>query len=399
MTYIRDEKIMKKFFTLALIAFTSLGFANDQSQYLQSSQSSGGMNNYTSVMDYLQKNQYDDGTNFIISVVPAAVQPTFTMVYFTDITLANIGQAGVVSGDINFHREKLPADYRFGVTGQFSYLLPTDSYLDLFYNYYGISASASNHIKPGSVEIFDDFVYGGKGGLSGQYHFAEFYFRTRIALLNLLGKYFHNDASFGFSFQNLNLHHNNAVNDIHFQYGDLNTDDGQTIADLSFRTTQKHKVFAFGPSFKWLTTLDLIPMRMRPHNLSFVSEVKFALLYSKYYGKGTASLAGQIVTTGSTAGNDDTTTFQDFNARWRSPSNYFVTLNTNLKAGLLYTYKDFSIEGAYKILYFSDEDYNVADFLKGTFAQGIIPDVSALFNVFPTNIGFRAFEVAVNYKF
>ena len=323
------------------------------------------------------------------------------MAYFTDVTFADTsgGVNDLAKGDIHFHRQHLPADYRFGVTGQFSYLLPTDNYLDLFYNYYGISSSASNHIKPGSAEIFEDFVYGGSAGLTGQYHFAEFYFTTRIAILNLLDKYFHNDASFGFSFQNLNLHHHNHIRDIHFQTGEVNTDDGQTTYDVSLLSTrQKHKVFSFGPSFKWLTTLDLIPMRHRPHNLSFVSEVKFALLYAKYYGKGTAGLEGQIVTVGSTAGNDDDQRL-DIDARWRSPSNYFVVLNTNLKAGLKYTYKDFSIEGAYKILYFTDEDYDIGDFVRGTFAEGVIPDLSALFNVFPTHIGFRAFEVAVNYKF
>ena len=142
-THIRDETNMKKLFTLALLAISSLGFAHDQNQYSQGSHSSNGMgNNYTSVMDFMQRNQYDDGTNFIISVVPAAVQPTFTMVYFTDVTLVGGGENNIASGDINFHRQTLPADYRFGVTGQFSYLLPTDSYLDLFYNYYGISMSA-----------------------------------------------------------------------------------------------------------------------------------------------------------------------------------------------------------------------------------------------------------------
>lgn len=379
---------MKKLLTLALIALSSLSFAHDETQYSQNRQSSSnGMNNYASVMDYLNKNQYDDGTNFIISVVPAAVQPTFNMVYFTDITLVGGDEQDIASGDINFHRQTLPADYRFGVTGQFSYLLPTDSYLDLFYNYYGISMSNSNSIKPGTVDIAEDFVFSGKGGITGQYHFAEFYFRTRIALLNLLGKYFHNDASFGFSFQNLNLHHHNSVHDIHFQ------DLGGLSGDLSFRTKQKHKVFGFGPSFKWLTTLDLLPMHTRPHNLSFVSEAKFALLYARYYGKGTASIDGTL------DDNGDITTFRDLSARWRAANTYFVTLNTNLKAGLLYSYKDFSIEFAYKILYFSDEDYDVADFLKGTMGKGIIPDLTALFNVFPTNLGFRAYEVAVNYKF
>jgi hypothetical protein len=386
---------MRKFLTLAAIALTNVVIAHDNSSYMdnQQTQSKNGMGDYSTVMDSLQKKQYDDGTNFIISVVPAAVQPDFTMAYFTDITFADTsgGVSGLAAGDI-------PADFRFGITGQFSYLLPTDSYLDLFYNYYGISSSASNRIKDGSAEIFDDFVFGGSASLTGQYHFGEFYFRTRIAILNFLDKYFHNDASFGFSFQNLNLHHHNRVKDIHFQMGETNTDDGLTTTDLSLRTKQKHKVFGFGPSFKWLTTLDLLPMRLRPHNLSFVSEVKFALLYAKYFGKGAAGLEGSSVITGSTGGNDGTDAF-DINARWRSPSNYFVTLNTNLKAGLMYSYKDFSMEFAYKILYFSDEEYNVGDFIRGTFAEGVIPDLSQLFNVFPTNIGFRALEVALNYKF
>lgn len=393
---------MRKILTLAAIALSNIVVAYDNPTNKEShqTQSMSGANDYASVMDTLQKKQYDDGTNFIVSVVPAAVQPTFTMPYFTDLTFVDTsgGTSDLTRGDIHFHRQRLPADYRFGVTGQFSYLLPTDNYLDLFYNYYGISSSASNRIKEGTVEISDDFVFGGSGSLTGQYHFGEFYFTTRIALLNLLDKYFHNDASFGFSFQNINLHHHNKVEDIHFREGEINTDNGQTTLDLSFATKQKHKVFGFGPSFKWLTTVDLLPARLRPHNFSFVSEVKFALLYAKYYGKGTADLDGQSVTVGSTGGNDSNELI-DLAARWRAPSNYFVVLNTNLKAGLKYTYKGFSIEGAYKILYFSDEDYDVGDFLRGTFAQGVIPDVSQLFNIFPTHIGFRAFEVAVNYKF
>lgn len=393
---------MRKFLTLAAIALTNIVIAYDNSSSMDSyqTQSKSGTGDYATIMDNLQKNQYDDGTNFIISVVPAAVQPNFTMAYFTDVTFEDTsgGVNNLAKGNITFQRQSLPSDFRFGVTGQFSYLLPSDSYLDLFYNYYGISSSASNSIKPGSAEVFEDFVYGANAALTGQYHFGEFYFRTRIAILNFLDKYFHNDASFGFSFQNLNLHHHNHVNDIHLQDGEINTNDGLTTVDLSFRTKQKHKVFGFGPSFKWLSTLDLLPMSVRPHNLSFVSELKFALLYAKYFGKGTASLEGGTVTVGSTGGNDGTQTF-DIDARWRSPSNYFVTLNTNLKAGFLYTYKDFSIEFAYKILYFTDEDYDIGEFVRGTFAQGIIPDLSQLFNIFPTNIGFRALEVALNYKF
>ncbi len=397
---------MKKFLTLAAIALTNVVIAQDNSSYMDThhTQSKNGASDYASIMDNLHKKQYDDGTNFIISVVPAAVQPDFTMAYFTDVTFADTsgGVDNLAKGDIHFHRQRLPADYRFGVTGQFSYLLPTDSYLDLFYNYYGISSSASNRIKEGTIgdgiADFDDFVFGGSASLTGQYHFGEFYFRTRVAILNFLDKYFHNDASFGFSFQNINLHHHNRVKDIYFQMGESGTDDGLSTSDLSFRTRQKHKVFGFGPSFKWLSTLDLLPMSVRPHNLSFVSEVKFALLYAKYYGKGTGSLEGTTVTTGSTSGNDGTETI-DIDARWRSPSNYFITLNTNLKAGLKYTYKDFSMEFAYKILYFTDEDYNVGDFIRGTLAEGVIPDLSQLLNVFPTNLGFRALEVALNYKF
>ena len=393
---------MRKFLILVTIVFTSVVIAYDNSSQMDSpqTQSKRGPGDYATIMDTLQKSQYDDGTNFIVSVVPAAVQPTFTMAYFTDLTFEDksAGVAGLAIGDFQFQRQRLPADYRFGVTGQFSYLLPTDSYLDLFYNYYGISSSASNHIPQGATSD-TDFVYGAKGALTGQYHFAEFYFRTRIAILNFLDKYFHNDASFGFSFQNLNLHHHNFTNDIHFEQGETGTEDGLTVGDLNFNTRQKHKVFAFGPAFKWLSTLDLLPMRLRPHNLSFVSEVKFSFLYSKYHGKGTATFDGTVATSGSTDPNNNSSTYFDLDGRWRSPSNYFIVLNTNLKAGLLYTYKDFSIEGAYKILYFSDEDYDLGSFVRGTLAEGVIPDLSQLFSVFPTNIGFRAFEVAVNYKF
>ena len=392
---------MRKFLILVAIVFTSVVIAYDNSSQMDSPQThpKSGPGDYSTIMDNLQKNQYDDGTNFIVSIVPAAVQPTFTMAYFTDLTFTDTSEGvnNLAKGDIHFHRQRLPADYRFGVAGEFSYLLPTDSYLDLSYNYYGISSSASNHIPPEATGDLD-FVYGASAALTGQYHSAEFYFRTRIAILNFLSKYFHNDASFGFSFQNINLHHHNHTNDIHLELGETNTEDGLNVYDLSFGTRQKHKVFAFGPAFKWLSTLDLLPMRLRPHNLSFVSEVKFALLYSKYYGKGTATVDGQIVTSGATVATNETQTL-DLDGRWRSPSNYFVVLNTNLKAGLKYTYKDFSIEGAYKILYFSDEDYDLGSIIRGTLSEGVIPDLAQLFSVFPTTIGFRAFEVAVNYKF
>jgi hypothetical protein len=394
-------EVMRKFLVLLTITLASVVIAQENSSHMDSYQtpSKSSSGDYATIMDSLHKNQYDDGTNYIISIVPAAVQPTFTMAYFTDLTFVDTsgGVNNLAKGDIHVHRQRLPADYRFGVTGQFSYLLPTDSYLDLFYNYYGISSSASNHIPTGATGDLD-FIFGANGVLFGQYHFAEFYFRTRIAILNFLDKYFHNDASFGFSFQNMNLHHHNNTKDIHFEFGETGTDDGLLVGDLGFGTKQKHKVFAFGPSFKWLSTLDLLPIRLRPHNLSFVSEVKFALLYSKYYGKGTAVVDGQTVRSGATVEPNETQLY-DLNGRWRSPSNYFVVLNTNLKAGLKYTYKGFSIEGAYKILYFSDEDYDLGSFLRGTLAQGVIPDIAQLFNIFPTTIGFRAFEVALDYKF
>ncbi|WP_316356406.1 hypothetical protein [Candidatus Neptunichlamydia sp. REUL1] len=371
----------------ALLTIQAAAVDKDSSQSLYAGMQNSQQDS-ESLMGHIQtvqnQNKYND-TNFTIGVTAAAVQPTFSIPYFANIQgrLVEGTDSPVVSGQ--FKKKRLPADYNLGITGQFSYLIPTQVYLDLFYNYYHISSSASDRVRevtlgvqpPQSSSIA--IGYGASARLKGQYHFAEFYFRTRVALLNLLDKYFHNELSLGFSFQNINLHH---INNFTLT---LNGDEEPFEMGGSLAQQQKHKVFGWGPSFKWESQLDLLPMHLRPHNLSFISEVKFALLFANYYAKGKVNL--------------DIVNALDIDGTWRRMTDYLVTLNTVLKAGLRYTYKNFSFEGAYKILYFSDEDYNKAEFFKGTLAEGIIPDVTNLFNIFPTNLGFRAFEFTFNWDF
>ncbi len=374
---------------------------NSPSSYagMQNSQQDSG-----SLMDHIQtvqnKNKYND-TNFTIGITAAAVQPTFSIPYFTDLQARVVEDTNSLTASGQFKKKRLPADYNFGITGQFSYLIPTQVYLDLFYNYYHISGSASDRVKEGNLLIADldsggqppqpsttAIGYGASASLKGQYHFAEFYFRTRIALLNLLDKYFHNELSLGFSFQNINLHH---VNNFDFTF---NENGGPVETGGSIAQKQKHKVFGWGPSFKWESQLDLLPMHLRPHNLSFISEVKFALLFANYHAKGKVNM--DTVDFDFVGNNVDAL---DIDGTWRRMTDYFITLNTVLKAGLRYTYKNFSFEGAYKILYFADEDYNEAEFFKGALAEGILPDVTDLFNIFPTNLGFRAIEFTFNWDF
>lgn len=351
------------------------------------------MDDYGTIIDHLQKRVNQDQKNFKISIVPAAVQPDFTMDYFSDFKLnfdiPDLSSDDIeITGNLKSQKKKIPADFQFGITGQFSYLLPTHNYLDLVYNYYGISSSEST--SPAPITPLLPIGLGGSGDLNGQYHFGEFYFTTRVGLLNILDKYFHNDASLGFSFQNINLHHRNNFGSDRFGLEFLDFDGG--TAQLSIPSSQKHKIFSFGPAFKWLSTIDLLSMGARPHNLSFITEVKFALLYAKYYGKGKVAIKGDLTP-------EDGGGSLDFGLDWRIPTDYFITLNTNLKAGLKYAYKDFCMEFAYKILYFSTQDYSFGNYFGGMLAEGIFPDLGKLFSIVPSTIGFRAFEVSLGYAF
>ena len=260
--------------------------------------------------------------------------------------------------------------------------MPKDSYLDLVYNYYHISSSDSTKLTGQDIgNLVDEFVPGesasllGKASLKGQYHFAEFFFRTRIGVLNLLDQYFRNQVSLGFSFQNINLHH---INNLKLRVTTVNDDGTENIA-AGLAQKQKHKVFGFGPAFKWESELSLLPMVHRPHDLSFISEVKFALLFANYYAKGNFNLGAPPI-----AGEDDdgnaTVTDISSNLSWRRTTDYLVVLNTTLKAGLRYTYKNFSFETAYKILYFSDEDYDGSSEVRGVLSEGIIPDLTNLWH-------------------
>ncbi len=383
---------MKKKILLLASVFASLTIQASAIERDSSQSSYAGMQNSQqdpeSLREHIQivqnQNKYKD-TNFTIGVTAAAVQPTFSIPYFANIQGRIVENSNGLAADGQFKKNRLPTDYNLGITGQLSYLIPTQVYLDLFYNYYHISSSASNHVKEGDLSVTDlDFGYGARASLKGQYHFAEFYFRTKVALLNLLDKYFHNELSLGFSFQNINLHH---INNSGFT---LNVDGGPAELGGSIAQKQKHKVFGWGPSFKWESQLDLLPMHLRPHNLSFISEMKLALLFANYFAKGKVNTNMFV---------ENNANVLDFDGTWRRMTDYLVTLNTALKAGLRYTYKNFSFEGAYKILYFSDEDYNETEFFKGNLAEGGIPDVTGLFNIFPTNLGFRAFEFTFNWDF
>lgn len=373
-----------KYTILGMVTFFSLALANDELL-----EHTPPPPNYLNQIQNMQDKQQNDGTNFILSITPSIVQPTFSIPYFADIAANIIEQDKFLFGEGQFKKERLPAKYQPGIMGQLSYLLPTNSYLDLCYNYYNISSTGADHVNQEDFNLPETshFGYGVKASLKGQYHLGEFYFTTRLNLLNMLDQYFHNDLSLGFSFQNLNLHYINNFK--------LNTKDGEGKENRgSLAQKQKHKIFGFGPAFKWLSTLDLLPMHQRPHNLSFVSEAKFGLLFSKYHAKGKANL--DLFNIDFFDKNMDAT---DLNLTWRRLTDYFVTLNTTLKAGLKYSYKNFSIEGAYKILYFSDENYSSSDFFKGTLAEGISPDLTDFFNVFPVHIGFRALEFSLNWKF
>lgn len=280
--------------------------------------------------------------------------------------------------------------------------MPTDSYLDLVYNYYHISSSASSKLTPEDFGNLADELGAGdsaslldKASLKGQYHFAEFYFRTRIGVLNLLDQYFRNQISLGFSFQNINLHH---INNLKLRVSKTNDDGSVESIAAGISQKQKHKVFGFGPAFKWESELSLLPMAHRPHDLSFISEVKFALLFANYYAKGDFNIGAPPFTDEDDQGN---TTITDISSElsWRRTTDYLVVLNSSLKAGLRYTYKNFSFETAYKILYFSDEDYDGGSEFKGVLSEGIIPDLTNLFNIMPTQIGFRAIEFSLNWSF
>lgn len=363
-----------------LIYSLSLFAAKPDEKMDQNTQFSSSSDLLNNIRDGIS-NGYTD--NYIISITPAAVQPTFDIAYFPSIAINLQDTSNFVVGTVQFKKERLPMEYNFGITGQFSYLLPTHAYLDLFYNYFKISSADSGNIRPGEFIVPNTSIdYGIHSSLKGQYHFGEFYFRTRIALLNLFDKYFHNELSLGFSFQNINLHYIN----------NLKVNVNEDFASLAQK--QKHKVFGFGPSCKWASEIDLLPLRLRPHNLSFISEVKFNLLFAQYYAKSKINAHLVDLDIGGTVidiGNID--------ASWRRLTDHFIVLNTNLKAGLRYTYKSFAFEFAYKIIYFSDEDYNDGEFLKGTLAQGIVPDLTDLFNIFPTNIGFRSLECNLSYGF
>jgi len=371
----------KIFLIFPLICSLSLFAAKPDEKMDQNTQFSSSSDLVNNIKDGIS-NGYTD--NFIISITPAAVQPSFTIPFSPHFPVNLVQEGDDIIGTGLFAKKRLPAEYSFGITGQFSYLLPTESYLDLFYNYYHIHSTGSDRISPDEFILPDSsqIGYNFKASLKGQYHFGEFYFRTRIALLNLLDKYFHNQLSLGFSFQNINLHY---INNLHITID-------EDLGGLAQK--QKHKVFGFGPAFKWESQIDLLPMRLRPHNLSFVSEVKFALLFAKYHAK---SKLDAHVRDFEFDGSDIDSI--DIDASWRRLTDYFTVLNTNLKAGLRYSYKGFSFEFAYKILYFSDEDYETTDFLKGTLSEGILPDVTDFFNIFPGDIGFRALECNLTYSF
>lgn len=325
--------------------------------------------------------QKNDEVKYLIRINPNLAQPTFAIPFLPAIKL-NFNPDTPGKAVAQIRGGTLPARYQFGGGAQVSFQLPTKHYIDLNYNFIRVAANGSNGVSDSEFTLVNGGGIGSyfaQASLTGQYHTAELFFTTKVSLFNLLDKYFHNTFSIGADFQNLNLHYINNLR-VH-----------TPIGTASINQKQLYKVFGSGPSVKWHTELDLLPLAYRPHNLSIFAETKFTALFNNFFAKGKFHL--------NPPPPDVQTTVPVIDLHWRRPTDNFVVTNTDLTLGVLYAYKCFSFDARYKVIFFSSEDFGTGDFLKGILSNFSGNDLIDLFNVFPTNIGFRIFEVGLNWRF
>lgn len=107
-----------------------------------------------------------------------------------------------------------------------------------------------------------------------------------------------------------------------------------------------------GPSFKWITMLDILSQKQQPHELSLTGELKIAPLLAHQSIVSSASGTFEYVTETNPPGLIPPPTNQTFEdtISGRDNTNYFLLLNSSLKAGLEYTYDNtFTLGLGYKL--------------------------------------------------
>ena len=326
--------------------------------------------NYSSIDDKsLKQNTQADKELIEISIVPFAYQPGNS--FYVGEKFNNkldlgplVGQTqDVVSNNYN-KTVYTESNWNWGITGTLSMLLPSNAYADLSYTYYNISIYG---VSPGLTNIdlnTPASVLNQNSGKfkvtgSGAYQIGDFYIRTDVSFGEKVNHFWHNQLCVGLSFQTINRDLKISENYFH---GAINSRTNAEYKRITFgKSDTSSRISGTGPSFKWITMLDILSKKLQPHELSLTGELKMAPLFAHQYSKSLGSGLYRSSDTDLVLQPPSIITLNDkFEARFSSQ--YFLLFNTSFKAGLEYTYKKiFTFGLGYKISKLSQYTYDYDD--------------------------------------